>query len=66
MMKLICFKAYDIRGKLGAELDEGIAWRIGRACGEYSKPRRVVVGSDVRLSSEALKLALAEGLMDSG
>lgn len=65
-MKLTCFKAYDIRGKLGVELDEGIAWRIGRACGEYSKPSRVVVGSDVRLSSEALKLALAEGLMDSG
>ncbi len=65
-MKLTCFKAYDIRGKLGVELDEGIAYRIGRAYGEYSKPRRVAVGSDVRLTSEALKLALAEGLMDSG
>ncbi|MBI4936635.1 MAG: phosphomannomutase CpsG [Nitrosomonadales bacterium] len=65
-MKLTCFKAYDIRGKLGEELDENIAYRIGRAYGESIRPRRVVVGSDVRLSSEALKLALAEGLMDSG
>lgn len=29
--KLSCFKAYDIRGKLGEELNEDIAWRIGRA-----------------------------------
>ncbi|EOT2262053.1 TPA: hypothetical protein ACGCQD_005100, partial [Escherichia coli] len=28
---LSCFKAYDIRGKLGEELNEDIAWRIGRA-----------------------------------
>ncbi|EOX7251186.1 hypothetical protein ACPVCS_004196, partial [Escherichia coli] len=28
---LTCFKAYDIRGKLGEELNEDIAWRIGRA-----------------------------------
>lgn len=31
MEKLTCFKAYDIRGKLGTELNEEIAWRIGRA-----------------------------------
>ena len=31
MEKLTCFKAYDIRGQLGKELDEGIAYRIGRA-----------------------------------
>ncbi|EPO5467086.1 TPA: hypothetical protein ACXNQJ_004663, partial [Enterobacter hormaechei] len=29
MEKLTCFKAYDIRGKLGEELNEDIAWRIG-------------------------------------
>lgn len=65
-MTLTCFKAYDIRGKLGAELNEDIARRIGRAFGEYLKPRRVVVGSDVRLSSPSLKQAVAEGLMDAG
>jgi phosphomannomutase (EC 5.4.2.8) len=35
MKTLTCFKAYDIRGKLGEELNEDIAWRIGRAYGEF-------------------------------
>jgi len=65
-MKLSCFKAYDIRGRLGDELNEDISRRIGRAYGELLKPRRVVVGGDVRLTSEPLKQALAEGLMDAG
>ncbi|MCP6210277.1 phosphomannomutase CpsG, partial [Klebsiella pneumoniae] len=42
--KLTCFKAYDIRGKLGLELNEDIAYRIGRAYGQYLKPECVVVG----------------------
>ncbi len=42
--KLSCFKAYDIRGKLGSELNEDIAYRIGRAFGEYLKPKEVVLG----------------------
>lgn len=37
---LACFKAYDIRGKLGSELNEDIAYRIGRAYGEYLKPKK--------------------------
>lgn len=64
--KLTCFKAYDIRGKLGAELNEDIAYRIGRAYGEYLKPKKIVVGGDVRLTSELLKLALSKGLRDAG
>ncbi|SCC58332.1 colanic acid biosynthesis phosphomannomutase CpsG [Kosakonia oryziphila] len=66
MTKLTCFKAYDIRGRLGEELNEDIAWRIGRAYGEYLKPKTIVLGGDVRLSSEALKAALAKGLQDAG
>ncbi|MRR54285.1 MAG: phosphomannomutase CpsG [Deltaproteobacteria bacterium] len=66
MEKLTCFKAYDIRGKLGDELNEEVAYRIGRAFGQFLKPRRVAVGGDVRLTSEALKAALTEGLLDSG
>lgn len=65
-MTLTCFKAYDIRGKLGDELNEDIAYRIGRAYAEQQKPRKIAVGADVRLTSEALKLALANGLMDGG
>ena len=64
--KLTCFKAYDIRGELGVELNEDIAYRIGRAYGEYLKPKKMVLGGDIRLTSEALKLALARGLQDSG
>lgn len=66
MKKLTCFKSYDIRGKLGEELDADIAYRIGRAFAEYIKPKAVVVGGDVRATSEELKLAVADGLMDAG
>ena len=65
-MTLACFKAYDIRGKLGDELNEEVAYRIGRACAQHLNAKRIVVGGDVRLTSESLKLALANGLMDGG
>ncbi len=66
MEKLGCFKAYDIRGQLGTQLDEDIAYRIGRAYAEFLAPATVVVGGDMRLSTEALKTALANGLRDAG
>ncbi|NRN30295.1 phosphomannomutase CpsG [Photorhabdus heterorhabditis] len=66
MSKLSCFKSYDIRGQLGEELNEDIAYRIGRAYGEFIKPESVVIGNDARLTSESLKLALSRGLQDAG
>ena len=63
---LSCFKAYDIRGKLGVELNEEVAYLIGRAFAEYLGAKKVVVGGDIRLTSEALKMAVAQGLMDAG
>jgi phosphomannomutase len=66
MTELTCFKAYDIRGKLGEELNADIAYRIGRAFAQHTHAKKVVVGGDVRLTSEELKLALANGLMDGG
>lgn len=66
MEKLTCFKAYDVRGKLGEELNETVAYRIGRAFAQVIQPKTVVVGGDVRETSEALKLALAKGLQDGG
>lgn len=66
MTTLTCFKAYDIRGRLGEELNEEIAWRIGRACGEFLQPKTMVLGGDVRLTSDTLKMALAKGLQDAG
>jgi phosphomannomutase/phosphomannomutase/phosphoglucomutase len=65
-MNLTCFKAYDLRGRLPDELNEDIAYRIGRAYAEFLQPARVVVGRDVRLSSESLCRALSEGLTDGG
>ena len=66
MSDLTCFKAYDIRGQLGTELNEEIAYRIGRAYAEFLQPKNVVLGGDVRLTSEALKQALANGIRDTG
>ncbi len=65
-MHLTCFKAYDIRGKLGSELNEEIVYRIGRACAKFLQLKTVVVGGDVRLTSEPLKIALSNGLRDEG
>ena len=65
-MTLTCFKAYDIRGKLGEELNEDIVYRIGRAYAVFLRPETVVVGGDVRLTSNALKNALSNGLRDEG
>ena len=63
---LTCFKAYDVRGKLGSKLNEDIAYRIGRTYAQYLNAKCVVVGGDVRLTSEPLKQALAKGPMDGG
>lgn len=66
MASLSCFKAYDIRGKLGTELNEEIAYKVGRAYGQIYQPKTVVVGCDVRLTSEDLKQATIRGLNDAG
>ena len=65
-MKISCFKAYDVRGRLPDELNEDIAYLIGRAYAEFVKPKRVVIGRDIRLSSAQLRDAVARGLTDSG
>ena len=66
MTKINCFKAYDVRGRVPDELDEDIAYRIGRAYAAFVKPRAVAVGRDIRVSSPALTAALVKGLTDSG
>jgi phosphomannomutase len=60
------FKAYDLRGRIPSELNEDVAYRVGRAYAEFVKPKKVVVGRDIRLSSELLGKALEQGLLDSG
>ncbi len=66
MTELTCFKAYDIRGRLGDNLDEGIVKRVGRAYAEVLAPGTAVVGRDTRESSVRLMAALIEGLTDGG
>ena len=63
---LPCFKAYDVRGRVPEELDDRLAYHIGRAYAAYLIPRRVAVGRDIRLSSAELVDALASGLMETG
>jgi phosphomannomutase len=66
MKELTCFKAYDIRGRLPDELNEDVVYRVGRAYAEFLRPKQVVIGHDIRLSSAELTDALANGLMDAG
>ena len=66
MKEITCFKAYDVRGRIPDQLNEEIARRIGRAFAEVVKPRQVVVGHDIRLTSEAIKAALVAGLLEQG
>ena len=54
-MKITSFKAYDVRGRLPDELNEEIAYRIGRGYAEFIKPRKVAIGRDIRLSSAQLR-----------
>ena len=61
-----CFKAYDVRGRIPDQLNEDIAKRIGRAYAEVIRPGSVVVGHDIRLTSEAIKASLIEGLREQG
>jgi phosphomannomutase len=60
------FKAYDVRGLHGKELDEDGAYAIGRAYAEEFEPRRIAVGRDMRVSSPAMAHAVVEGAADGG
>lgn len=66
MKPLTCFKAYDIRDRLGIDLDKNIAYRIGAALAVALNTKTVVLGRDVRASSEALAKSVAQGLIDQG
>jgi phosphomannomutase len=60
------FKAYDIRGRIPDEFNEEVAYNIGKAYATLLSPRKVCVGRDVRLSSEAIASAVTKGLNDQG
>ena len=61
-----CFKAYDIRGQVPAQLNEDIAYRIGRALVAELQGKTFVVGQDMRLESPPLAAALMRGITEAG
>jgi phosphomannomutase len=60
------FKAYDIRGVYGPDIDDETAYRIGRALIVHFQATKIAVGRDVRASSPALFEAFTRGVMDQG
>lgn len=60
-------KAYDIRGIVPDQLDEDVARAVGAAFAEVAgRPRAIVVGHDMRASSEPLATAFASGVRARG
>ena len=66
MQRLSCFKAYDVRGRVPEELNEDLAYKIGRGFAAFLRPAKVALGRDIRTSSLPLARALTAGLIDSG
>lgn len=62
------FRAYDIRGIYGLDLDERVAYITGRALADYAgnEGKTFIVGRDVRLSSKPLRDALVSGMTAGG
>ena len=63
---LMCFKAYDVRGKLGEEINEDLAYRIGRAIAQSQMAKKVIVGFDARATSPDLAYAVTKGICEAG
>ena len=63
---LTCFKAYDVRGKIGEELNDEIAYRIGRAVAQTFNAKTVALGFDARETSPFLAKAVAKGICEAG
>lgn len=65
-LKSTAFKAYDIRGKVPDEVNEELAYRIGRVFPTLFNAKKVVVGHDIRLSGPTIQKALSRGLTEMG
>ena len=63
---LTCFKSYDVRGKIGEEFNEEIAYSIGRATVQSLNAKSAVVGYDARGTSSSLARAVAQGICEAG
>lgn len=64
------FREYDIRGVYPTDINEDIAYTIGKSYGSYIQEKlnknTCVVGEDIRYSSKSLTLNLIKGIIDSG
>ena len=60
------FKAYDIRGQIPNQINPDICYRIGNATADFLGAKRIVIGRDMRLSSDEFADAVAKGLEEAG
>ncbi len=65
-MTIDCFKAYDVRGQIPNQLNADICYRIGNATGVFLNAKTMVVGRDMRLTSDEFADAVIKGLLDAG
>ena len=62
-----CYRTCDIRGKYPEDVNEDLFFHFGRAIAlKFLAGREILIGSDLRVSSPALKQALAAGLVEGG
>ena len=66
MINTKAFKAYDIRGLYPEEVNEELAYRVGKVFCALFGAESVVVGRDIRLTGPGLVKALCDGLQDGG
>ena len=66
MLTTTAFKAYDIRGRVPSEINEQLAYTLGRVFVAKYAAQTVVVGRDIRESSASLCTALTKGLRAAG
>ena len=66
MINTKAFKEYDIRGTFPDEVNEELAYRVGKVFCALFGAESVVVGCDIRLTGPKLLQALCDGLQDGG
>ncbi|DAC71015.1 MAG TPA: phosphomannomutase/phosphoglucomutase, partial [Candidatus Poseidoniales archaeon] len=60
------FKAYDIRGIAGSEIDVSFSKKLGQSIVDFTGATSIAVGRDIRTSGEELHGALVDGIRSSG
>ena len=66
MKTVSVFKAYDIRGIAGQDIDFDFSRRLGRSIVEFTQSDSISIGRDIRSSGETLQEGLVQGIRESG